>query len=596
MNVVMHDTFTSFGELLRYLRQRACLTQRALGQAVNYTGAHITHLENGMRRPNPAVVRARFIDALDLQDEPALAQRLIALAVAADPETPDALQHLSGPSAPAATPRRTNLPVQLTSFIGRELEMAEVTRQLGPGGTRLLTITGIGGAGKTRLAIEVGTAFTQAAAQGTDLTFADGIWLVELAPLSDPAGVPRAVKEALHLPDELERSPTEVLIEYLTPRCLLLLLDNCEQLISACAELAQVLLSVCPHLRILATSREALRCPGEVVWRIPPLMTPDPDSPLALEQVAAYEAVLLFTERALTAQPDFRLTQANAPAVARICARLDGIPLAIEMAAARTAAMSAQEIAARLDDRFTLLTSGWRAAPPRQRTLHATLEWSYNLLDEPERMLFARLSVFVDGCTAELAQTVCADGDRDEQAESASIAPSLPSSVVLRRPEVLPLLIGLVSKSLVVADTREESTRYRLLETVRQYAAEKLAERGETDILYLRLATHLTQPAMVIGGFYAPDWWHMFLPELGNVRNLVVWARSKRGYADIILRAGLHVCKLLAYLWLCGGTPGLVGGGARSRGDCPDQLACDGSLRKADASHVRRLQPGLLVG
>jgi predicted ATPase len=349
--------------------------------------------------------------------------------------------------------------------------------------------------------------------------------------------VPRAIKDALHLPDELGRSQVDILIEHLGPRKVLLLLDNCEHLISACAEVVEALLAACPHLHILATSREALRCAGEVVWRVPSLTTPTPDAALPVEQLAAYEAVQLFTLLASAARPDFQLTQANAAAVARICARLDGIPLAIEMAAAQVAAMSTQEIAARLDDRFVLLMSGRRAALPRQRTLHATLEWSYSLLTEPERVLLARLAVFADGCTAELAQVVCAQAvcaEGDEQA--AGLAPAFPAPGVLHPSDVLPLLIGLVGKSLVVAEIRGEGTRYRLLETVRQYAAEKLAQRGETDILYRRLAAHLTEPKVAPGGFLETDWWQMFLAELGNARELILWARSKAGGADIILR------------------------------------------------------------
>ena len=233
-----HESFTRFGELLRYLRLRAQISQRALGHAVGYTGAHITRLEKGKRRPDPLVVRARFLDALDLGNEPDLAQRLISLAAAEDHGLPDTSQQLVEPKAPAAEQRRTNLPAQLTSFIGREREMEKVTRLIGSDGTRLLTLTGAGGCGKTRLAIEVGLSFARVkhgrhlrGMASPLLPFPDGAWLVDLAPLSDPAGVSRAVKDALGLPDELGRTLTDVLIEYLEARRVLLLLDNCEHLI-----------------------------------------------------------------------------------------------------------------------------------------------------------------------------------------------------------------------------------------------------------------------------------------------------------------------------------------------------------------------------
>ena len=586
MSDLQNETFTQFGEMLRYLRLRARLSQRALGQEVGYTGAHVTRLESGERYPDPLIVRARFIDALNLRHEPELAERLIELASASNPVPPirklttsasfeSPGQH--GPdaktvahekqdrwSSPMSTQRLhgaalyTNLPVQLTSFVGREREIEQVTQLLAK--ARLLTLTGAGGTGKTRLAIEVGARLSAASDAGDPLTareFFDGVWLIELAPLSNPSDVPRAVKEALRLPDELGRTSMDILIDHLSGQHSLLILDNCEHIILACAQLVDALLSSCPHLHILATSREILQCPGEMVWRVPSLQMPDGTASLLdgdvhehlLKQAQTYEAIQLFVDRATAASPDFRLTSVNAMMVIHICARLDGIPLAIEMAAVQTAAMSVQEIESRLDDRFALLTNGRRTSLPRQRTLRALLDWSYNLLTENERILLSRLAVFVDGCTAELAQAVCADDYAATGAQPAgrtggqqadigypdSVAVANPgaTSVILRSADILPLLISLVSKSLVVADMQTEHTRYRLLETVRQYAMEKQEERDDTVVrvehqrlaeYVIQLFTNMTQQENL--EFIHDDWRSRLMAELGNVRHLMAWSRT----------------------------------------------------------------------
>lgn len=443
------DSLDTFGELLRHLRRRARLTQRDFGIAVGYSEAHIARLERNERRPELATIRTRFLDALDLDHEPRLAARLIELAKVA---------HGAAREQLTTQPGLTNLPVQLTRFIGREREMAELRSMLSD--HRLVTLTGAGGVGKTRLAIEVAASVVS--------EFPDGVWLVELAPLVGPESVPRAVAGVFKLPDDPGRALIETLAEHLKEKRLLLLLDNCEHVIAACAQLAEDLLRACPDARILATSREPLRVSGEAVWQTPPLATPDPDHLPSLEQILSYEAIRLFIEHAENAQPDLKLTSAHTATIAHICHQVDGIPLAIEMVAAQVTAMALQEISERLSDRLVLTVSGRHTALPRHQTLHAALEWSYNLLSEPERMLLARLSAFADGCTADAVKAVCVDESGD-----------------------LSLLFQLVHKSLVVADTRGEHTRYRLLETVRRFAAEKLNALGETDAIYKRQAAYL---------------------------------------------------------------------------------------------------------
>jgi class 3 adenylate cyclase len=296
-----------------------------------------------------------------------------------------------------------NLPIQTTSFVGREREIAEVKALLGR--TRLLTLTGSGGAGKTRLSLQV-------AADLLD-QYADGVWLAELAPLTDPNLVPQTVAQVLGVREEPGRTITQTLVDYLRPKKLLLLLDNCEHLLTACAQLADTLLRACPDLRILASSREGLNIAGETTYRIPSLSLPPVGAgqsvPSTPESLSQYEAVRLFIERAQSAQPSFTVTNQNAPAVAQLCYRLDGIPLAIELAAARVRALPVEQIAARLDDRFRLLTGGSRTALPRQQTLRALIDWSYDLLSPEEQTLLRRLSVFAGGWTLEAAEAVCAD-------------------------------------------------------------------------------------------------------------------------------------------------------------------------------------------
>ncbi len=345
-----------------------------------------------------------------------------------------------------ATPN--NLAQQLNSFIGREREAAEVKAMLGA--NRLVTLLGMGGIGKSRLSVQLG-------AEVMD-TFPDGVWLIELAPLSDPQLVPQAVASVLGVKEEAGRPVIDALLKFVRDRALLVILDNCEHVVHACAELAKQLLQAAPGLKVLASSRDPLQIAGETAYHVPTLSAPGPNTKVTLAELAQHEAVRLFIDRATAAQPAFRVTDKNAAAVADICHRLDGIPLAIELAAARTRALSVEVISARLNDRFRLLVTGDKTVLPRQRTLRALIDWSYDLLPPPERLLFQRLSVFAGGWTLEAVEAVGA-GDEVESAD------------------VLDLLARLVEKSLVVMEVGGE--RYRMLDTVRQYAQERMAESGD---------------------------------------------------------------------------------------------------------------------
>ncbi|MEP6655729.1 MAG: tetratricopeptide repeat protein [Betaproteobacteria bacterium] len=345
-----------------------------------------------------------------------------------------------------ATPN--NLPQQMTSFVGRERDLAQAGKLLLA--TRLLTLCGVGGLGKTRLSLQL-------AADAIDL-FADGVWFVELAPLTDASRVAQTVASVLGVKEAAGRPVLEALVKYVHDKELLLILDNCEHLLHACADLAKQLLQAGSRLKVLASSREPLHLAGETTYPVPALAIPDARAVVTAEMLLQYEAVRLFIERAVAVQPAFQVTSENAVAVADICHHLDGIPLAIELAAARVRALSVMQIAARLGDRFRLLTGGDRTALPRQQTLRALIDWSFDLLTDHERALFRRLSVFAGGWTLEAAEAVGAGGDLDQV-------------------DVLDLLTRLVEKSLVAMEAQGE--RYRLLETVRQYAQERLDESGE---------------------------------------------------------------------------------------------------------------------
>jgi predicted ATPase len=521
------------------------MTQQELGTALGYSTAMVARLESGERLPDLALVKTTYVEALGLQHEPELAARLIELAAAARGEAQPAPE-LAPP--PTSQPQRpNNLPRQLTRFIGREREIAEVTRLLSM--TSLLTLTGSGGCGKTRLALEVGATLVRtthhpdvqlnngiaggASPLHTPPAFPDGVWLAGLAPLADPGLVADTVLAALGIPASTSTA-TERLINDLRSRDMLLILDNCEHLIGACAELAEALLRECPHLCVLATSREALGIPGEMAWRVPPLATG--------------EAVQLFEDRARVASPGFVMTEQNAKTIADICERLDGMPLALELAAARLRVLSVEEVASRLDDRFRLLTGGARTALRRQQTLRATIDWSFHLLFEPERGLLQRLSVFAGGCTLEAAEAICGDQPLALGGTSPVAHPTIPSA------DVLDLLTSLVDKSLVtvVTEQRGDPTRYLMPETIREYAAEKLREAGQTDALRDRhVAYYLAFAEQADAEMSASKWrpWTTRIEaDLANLRAALAWCQSNAAQPTHA-EAGLRMAVALAEFW-----------------------------------------------
>jgi predicted ATPase/class 3 adenylate cyclase len=436
---------------------------------------------------------------------------------------------LSHPSLPtdfphfASADNDTHLPASLSSFVGRNTETAEVKRLVKL--SRLLTLTGSGGVGKSRLAFQV----------AADLLaeYPDDAFIVDLAPLSNPALVPQHVLSALGVAEEPGRSQVDTLVAYLAGRRLLLLLDGCEHLLEACAALAEMILRSCPHVRILATSREPLRIGGEMTWRVPSLSIPDSVVVSSSDDATRFDAVSLFIERARQSKPDFAVDKANVGAVVQVCRRLDGIPLALELAAVRVKVLSCEQIAERLDDRFRLLTSGARDALPRHQTLRAAVDWSYDLLDDSERALFLRLSVFQGGFAIEAAEAVC-------------------SSARCETADVLDQLARLVDKSLILVDERAGRARYRLLETLRQYGMERLAAAGEQDEVHGRLLSWaLAQAKRAEPELKGPNqsaFLDLLEDEHDNMRAALTWAFGHLDAGD-----GRQLSVLLSRFWLVRG-------------------------------------------
>ncbi|HXP21473.1 MAG TPA: LuxR C-terminal-related transcriptional regulator [Streptosporangiaceae bacterium] len=431
-----------------------------------------------------------------------------------------------------------NLPAETNSFIGRERDLAELIELLSE--ARMLTLCGPGGIGKTRLAVRL------VASLAAD--YPDGAWLADLADIDDAELLLQLLATALGIRHESGRPLAETLTDALRARSMVLILDTCEHLVEACAMLVQGLLAGCPGLKVIATSREPLRIRGEVVWRVPPLGLPpvslppadaDGDVAARLDELAGYEAVRLFLDRAAATRPGFSLQPGNAADIARLCRTLDGVPLAIELAAARVRALTAEQIAARLADRFALLASGDRTAPYRQQTMRAAVDWSYDLLTEAEQVLLRRLSVFV-GWSLEMAEQVCADS-------------RLPAR------DVLDLLAALIDKSLVSVDRElNGDVRYKLLDIVRQYAANQAAVAGEVaDLrvahrdLMLRLIEGIAGRAFVRGGPSWPERAAMYdraLAERANVR-VALACCADRGDTE----EGLRLCCAMGGIWLVAG-------------------------------------------
>jgi predicted ATPase/DNA-binding SARP family transcriptional activator len=399
---------------------------------------------------------------------------------------------------------KLNIPIPLTSFIGREKELEEIAKRLSE--SRFVTLTGAGGVGKTRLAIQVVAEIVN--------SFPDGIWFLDLAPLSDPELVPNTLTKLLGLRESGDPKllATEMLINYFRSRTVLVIFDNCEHLIEVCAQLVHSLLTSCERVYVLATSRESLRAAGEIPYRVPSLGIPKLDTQSDINTLAEIESVRLFAERAAITSPGFTIDPWNAFTVAQICQRLDGIPLAIELAAARVNVLTVNQIHKRLDDRFKLLAGGLRTALPRHQTLHATIEWSYSLLSDQERRLFRQLAVFMGGWTLEAAEEVCSRNG----IESA---------------EILDLLSQLVNKSLVLVEKKDSHIRYRSLESIREFAQQKLAESAEAmqvqdrHLQYFLKLTETAEP--YLRRTEQVKWLNHLVAEYDNLRAAIDWAIHK---------------------------------------------------------------------
>jgi predicted ATPase len=476
----------------------------------------ISDLERGIHRAPYQQTVNLLLDALGLNRE----QRVLMAAAARRPGRMAAVPLRSQPSP------RHNLPEEATSFIGRAAEVAMLKDLLQRPQVRLVTLTGPGGSGKTRLAL-------RAAANLLD-EFTDGVFFVSLAALTDPQVVPSAIAAALALREREGHGPMDAVLDYLSGRNMLLVLDNIEHLPDA-SELLPELLEHCPNLHLLVTSRAVLHLSWEVIVEVQPLAVPDPGSSIDLQALSRYEGVALFIERARAADPAFAVTGQDASAVAEICCRLDGLPLAIELAAARLRVLPPQALLGRLSNRLTFLTGGARDRPTRQQTLRATLDWSYSLLDDSEQRLFARLAVFAGGCTLEAAEAVGALATDAESGDAASVldcAASLIDKSLLRRNDPAP----------------SPEPHMRMLDTIREYALERLADSGEEAIVRRQHATYFLslaeQAAAELKGPRRTTWLNRLEDEHDNLRAALRWAKEQRE-----VQIGLRLAVALEQFW-----------------------------------------------
>ena len=492
---------TSFGTWLRQKRRSLDLTQKAFAAWVGCAPITLRRMEADAYKPSRELAFTLF-EKLGIPESERSQWISFARGVSSLPVQ----------SIPHANKPKTNLPASLSSFIGRDKEQSDVIQLIAR--HRLATLTGAGGVGKTRLALRVGEQVLG--------NYADGVWIVEFAPILDPLLVSRTTAFAIGLRDDPHRLAIDMLSDYLREKQMLLILDNCEHVLDDCAQLADALLKRCPGLRILATSREAFGILGEAVYPVPSLELPDIQQ--FVENFRGYESVRLFEERAQLARMDFSLSLENAPSVAKICSRLDGIPLAIELAAARVSTFSTEQIARQLDESFTILTGGSRTALPRHQTLRASMNWSWGLLTEPEQILMTQLSVFAGGWTLESATAAC-DGD------------------------ILNLTSALVKKSLIVVNQQPgREPRYRFHEVVRQYMHEKLVEAGEDTIMrnkhrnvFLAFVER-AEPEILLAE--QKKWIDALENESDNIRTAISWSIENQNAEQ-----ALRFCSALTIFW-----------------------------------------------
>jgi non-specific serine/threonine protein kinase len=558
-----------FGELLQRLRAAAGFSQEELGERAGLSQRGISDLERGRRRaPHPATVR-RLAEALGLPER----DRASLLGAARIQSRTETANHVA-----ADAEVRHNLRLHLTSFVGRVQETADIRRALAR--TRLLTLVGPGGVGKTRLAVHV--------AEGELETYGDGIWLVELAPLQDGVLVPQLVANVFNVRENPQEPLITTLVTRLQSLQALLILDNCEHVLAACVDLVHRILRTCPRLTVLATSREVLGLGGETIWRVPPLRIPTPTGGQTAEHVAETEAAALFAERAQAVEPSFAITPRNAAAVAEVCRRLDGLPLAIELAASRIGVLTVKQIGERLATHFGFLSSKDLTAAARQQTLDKTIRWSYDLLTGNEQILFERLSAFTGGWSIEAMEAV-AIGDRVDHDDA------------------LDQLSRLVDKSLVLADTSPDGpARYRLLEPLRQFAQDRLRERGSAH------ETHVRHAAFFLGLFERA---HETLltrggtttylsPELDNLRTSLGWFIAQGDVDDAQRLASASALTFYALGYPAEGRRWLEGARALDTEICPQKKSAARagsgvSSSSSDAGpeqHRLRVRARLLVG
>lgn len=512
----------SFGRWLQRRRKALDLTQEALAQRVACAAETLRKIEADVRRPSrqiaerlaealeiPEADRAAFIKAaraelaVDRLAHPTQDLSQIAL-IPPTTSSSEAVPFLfTQITSPASNKPITNLPAPLTTFIGRETEQSDVIELITK--HRLVTLTGSGGVGKTRLAIKVASEMLK--------QFPDGVWFLDLAPLSDPDLMLSTLARLLGLREVRELSVTDLVTDYLRSRTVLVLFDNCEHLIDASARFVHSLLISCPHLAVLATSREALRVSGEIHYHLPSLVIPTLHTDVTMYEISKIDSVMLFNARAEAASPGFVINEHNARVIAQICQRLDGIPLAIELAAAHANVLTVEQILKRLDNRFNLLTRGSRTVLPRQQTLLATIEWSYGLLTDPERSLVRRLAVFVGGFTIEAAEAICGRQG-------------------LMLADILKILERLVDKSLVNVEQviSTGDTRYRLLETIREYLLVRLQESSETSILRDAHLKYFTEFVQEVGPkLFTREqalWFARIEAEMDNLRAALDWSMT----------------------------------------------------------------------